>query len=103
MLLNENRWRAERYGLDEGFLDYDSGKILSLDAVLGSVIDELFQDAEELDCYAEIQRATEILRRGTSAHHQRRVRQAAIDDGATPEEAMQAVVDFLIEETRSGL
>jgi len=103
MLLSENRWRAERYGPDKGFLDYDGSEILEFDAVLGSVIDELLQDAEELRCLAEVQRAAEILCRGTSAHRQLLTHQAALDDGATSEEALRAVVDFLIEETYSGL
>jgi carboxylate-amine ligase len=103
MLLSENRWRAERYGLNEGFLDCDSGEILKFDALLGRVIDELLQDAEELGCLAEVQRAAEILQRGTSAHHQLQTHQAALNDGATSEEALRAVVDFLIEETYSDL
>lgn len=103
MLLIENRWRAERYGLDEGFLDFERGVLVDSATVLARTVDELRPDAEALASLAEVQRATEILRRGTSAHRQRRVRQAAMDDGATPEEAMQAVVDFLIEETCGGL
>jgi len=103
MLLIENRWRAERYGLDEGFLDCDRGAIVDSATVLARTMDELRPDAEALDCFDEIQRATKILRRGTSAHRQRRAHQAAINNGATPEEAMRAVVDFLIEETCSGL
>jgi carboxylate-amine ligase len=103
MLLTENRWRAERYGLNEGFLDYDSGAILKSDVVLGSVIDELRQDAEELGCLAEVERAAEVLQRGTSAHCQLQTHQAALNDGATSEDALRAVVDFLIDETCCGL
>lgn len=102
MLLTENRWRAERHGLDEGFLDYGRGAIVESDVVLGSVIDELRQDADELGCLAEVERVGEILRRGTSAHRQLQTHQAALNDGATSEDALRAVVDFLIEETCSG-
>jgi carboxylate-amine ligase len=103
MLLTENRWRAERYGPDEGFLDCDSGEILKFGAILGSVIDQLLQDAMELGSLAEVQRAAEILQRGTGADRQLQTYQAALIDGATSEEAPRAVVDFLIEETYSGL
>ena len=99
MLLTENRWRAERYGLDEGFLDCERGVLVDSATVLAHTIDELRPDAEALGSLAEVQRAGEILRRGTSTHRQRRVRQAAMDDGASPEDAMRAVVDFLIGET----
>jgi glutamate---cysteine ligase / carboxylate-amine ligase len=43
------------------------------------------------------------LIRGTSAHHQRRAHAEALAAGATPEDAMKAVVDMLIEESAAGL
>jgi glutamate---cysteine ligase / carboxylate-amine ligase len=46
---------------------------------------------------------TTALTRGTSAHAQRRVHEAAPADGASKREALDAVVDWLIEETRRGL
>ena len=71
--------------------------------VLAGLIHELRPDAEELVSLTEVQQATGILQRGTSAHRQRRVRQTATDNGASPEDAMRGVVDFLIEETCGGL
>jgi carboxylate-amine ligase len=103
MLIKENRWRAERYGFDEGFLDYDKGAVVAFADILDSLVSELRQDAETLQCLAEVEGAHEILQRGTSAHRQLQAYRAAIDGGATREEALWEVVDFLIEETCIGL
>ena len=46
-----------------------------------------------------MERARDILVRGTSAHRQLRVYEAALAEGASETEALQAVVDMLIEET----
>ncbi len=30
MLVNENRWRAQRYGIDEGLVDFGKGQIVPM-------------------------------------------------------------------------
>jgi len=57
------------------------------------------EDAAALGCSAEIARLPEIMARGTSAHRQVQVYERAIADGAAPEEALQAVVNWLVAET----
>ena len=52
---------------------------------------------------AEVEHAREIVRRGTSAHRQLAIYGDAMQQGATREEALKSVVDFLIEETVAGL
>ena len=60
-------------------------------------------EAEALGCEAEVQHAREILDRGTSAQSQVRVHDDAIAGGATKEEALRQVVDWLVAETVRGL
>jgi carboxylate-amine ligase len=57
------------------------------------------EDAEHFGCRAEIESARAILASGTSADRQRAVYGAACTAGATPEEALRAVVDSLIDAT----
>jgi carboxylate-amine ligase len=52
-----------------------------------------------LGCSAEIARLPEIMARGTSAHRQLQVYDQAVQQGATVEEALGAVVNWLITET----
>lgn len=99
MLVNENRWRAQRYGFDEGLVDFGLGKVVPYADLLDEVLDLLRPDAERLDCVSEIESARDILTRGTSAHRQITVYDEAVAAGASKEDALKAVVDWLIEET----
>ncbi len=97
MLLNENRWRAQRYGIDEGLIDFGRGEIVPYPELLDELIALVTPDAEALDCVGEINHARTIITRGTSAHGQRRAYRAARAGGADHHEALTAVVDWLIE------
>ena len=103
MLIQENRWRAQRYGLDEGLIDFGKGEVVPCADLVEELIALTREDAEALDCVAEIEHSREIVRQGTSAHRQIRVFEDAVAAGASREEALQAVVDMLIEETVAGL
>ena len=52
----------------------------------------LRDDAAELGCLAELERAREIVADGTSADRQLAVYRAALEQGAEPPEALRAVV-----------
>jgi carboxylate-amine ligase len=99
MLLMENRWRAMRYSFDEGLIDLAKGKVVPHADLVDELLDIIHKDAQDLGCLADVERARDILVRGTSAHRQIKVYESAIAAGATVSEALQAVVDMLIEET----
>jgi carboxylate-amine ligase len=103
MLVYENRWRAIRYGFDEGMLDLARGEIRPYAALLEEILDLVREDAEVMGCLAEVEHSREILRRGSSAHEQVRVYHAARDAGADREEALRSVVDWLIAATAEGV
>ena len=103
MLVQENRWRAQRYGFNKGMVDFGKGAIVEYSDLLEEVIELVREDAERLDCVAEIENARNILTRGTSAHRQVAVYDAAKAAGASDEEALHAVVDWLIDETLQGI
>lgn len=103
LLIEENRWRAQRYGLDSGLVDFGQGRIVPYADLLDEIIDLTREDAEHFGCTAEVGRARDILRRGTSAHRQIEIFQAALADGATEDEALRRVVDWLAEETMVGV
>ena len=103
LLVNENRWRAQRYGFDEGLVDFGKGRIVPYAELLEEIIDLVAEDAQALGCQAEVAASRDILKRGSSAHRQVAVYRTALAQGATPREALQVVVDMLIEETVKGL
>ncbi|MBE0531281.1 MAG: carboxylate-amine ligase [Rhodospirillales bacterium] len=103
ILINENRWRAQRYGIDEGLVDFGKGRIVPFPDLLEELLDLVAEDAEALGCRRQVERTRQIARQGTSAHRQIETYTRAIGTGATPKEALWATVDELIEETVAGL
>jgi len=103
LLVNENRWRAQRYGFDEGLVDFGKGRVVPYAELLDELIELVREDAQVFGCEAEVAASRDILKRGTSAHRQLAAHKAAIDQGASNHEALQVVVDMLIEDTVKGL
>jgi len=102
-LVSENRWRAQRYGIDEGLVDFGKGTIVPYADLLEEIFELVAEDAEMLGCTAEVHAARAILKRGTSAHRQVAAYREAIDKGKDEAAGLRAVVDLLIRETREGL
>ncbi len=103
MLLSENLWRAQRYGISGGLIDFGKGKIVPYADLWDELLDLVRTDAERLGCVDELEHGRTILERGTSADQQVAVYRRALDEGASELEALQQVVDFLVAETVSGL
>jgi carboxylate-amine ligase len=99
MLVQENRWRAQRYGFDEGLVDFGLGEVVPYADLFEEILTLTKEDAKKFDCVSEIRHGRKILKRGTSAHQQLAVYRKAIEAGAEPQEALKKVVDFLIKET----
>jgi carboxylate-amine ligase len=99
MLVDENRWRAQRYGIDDRLVDFGKRELVPYRDLLEEIIALVAEDAAHFGCEAEVAHARTICERGTSAHAQRRVYREARDAGATREDALRAVVDWLIAET----
>ena len=99
LLVGENRWRAMRYSFDAGLLDLGRQRIVPFAELLEEIIALVREDAGALGCEAEIEGLREILQRGTSAHRQLRVYEAALAQGADDAQALRRVVDWLVAET----
>ena len=103
MFVAENRWRAQRYGIDQGLVDFGRGAVVGYPDLLDEMIELCAEDAQALGCTSEVGHARRIVERGTSAHWQLRTYHDAIAGGADGHEALRAVVDMLVEETMYGI
>ena len=103
MLIEENRWRAKRYGIDEGLIDYGKGEMVPCKDLLEELIEMTRDDAQALGCIEEVEHCRRIVERGTSAHRQLATYGEVIAAGGSPREAVNTVVDTLIQETVAGL
>lgn len=99
-LLEENRWRAQRYGVTGSLFDFGKGMLVPFPELLDELLALIAEDAAALACEAEVQHARVILNGGTSADRQRSIYKAALGRGDAGT-ALRAVVDSLIAETRS--
>ena len=103
LLIAENNWRAQRYGVDEPLIDFGRGELVPMDQLVDELIELIDEHAARLGSLESVVRARDIVASGTSSDRQRAVFEAAVADGAEDEEALRAVVDHLIEETVEGL
>jgi carboxylate-amine ligase len=102
-LIRENKWRAVRYGVGGKLIDFGKQEEVPFPQLADELIELLDDVVDELDSREAVEYARVIARNGSSADRQLRVYDAALADGATTHEALVAVVDHLVEETRSGL
>lgn len=103
MLIAENNWRAQRYGVEESLIDFGRGELVPFTQLVEEMISHVSEVATSLGSLDDVLRIRDIAANGTSADRQRAVYQAALDGGAEAHEALRAVVDHLIVETVEGL
>jgi carboxylate-amine ligase len=98
-LVRENRWRAQRYGIEQGLVDFGKGVVVPFANLLEELFDLVAEDAAYFGCVAEMAHARTILTRGTSADRQLARYDAVKKLGGSEQAALVAVVDGIIEET----
>ena len=102
-LIAENRWHASRYGSLAFLGDFGAGGRTDIQELVAELVEDLAEDAAALDCEQELQRVTEIIRLGTGADRQIDLFRLRRLEGDTIPEALRAVVDMVIAETREGI
>ncbi len=90
-LIEENKWRAARYGLDGKLIDFGKREEVPLRSLIQELLEFVDDVVDELGCREEINYVHTILENGTSADRQLRVFQETGD--------LRAVVDMLMKET----
>jgi len=95
-LIDENRWRAARYGLDGKLIDFGRCCETNERDLLHEMIVFIETEVDELGLQREIAHVEEILRHGTGADRQLRAWEENSHD-------LKAVVDHIVTETHEGL
>jgi len=98
-LIDENRWRAKRFGLDADFLSLDGSPVVPCRDLVARLLEDVAEDAQALGCEAPIARIRTLLVEGTSAHAQLAIFRGRRAKGDTPLQALQFVVDWLVAAT----
>jgi carboxylate-amine ligase len=95
LLLNENKWRAARYGIQGKLIDFGKQTEVATTTLIGELLEFVDDVVDELGSRREIEYVQEILRMGTGADRQLEAWQQSND--------LKAVVDHVVEETHLGL
>ncbi len=94
-LIMENKWRAARYGISGKLIDFGKEKEMPVADLTEELLDFVDDVVDELGSRDEINYIRTIIRNGTGADRQL--------DVFRREKNLNAVVDYIIEETNSGL
>lgn len=97
-MIRENRWRAQRYGVEGRLVDHGASRLTPFAELVEELIELTAEDAESLGCRRELMGVRRIASEGTSATRQRQKYADALNRGEEADAALVAVVDQLIEE-----
>jgi len=95
-LINENKWRAARYGTEGKLIDFGKQEEVDFKILAMELISFISDVVDDLGSWEEVNYILQMLQNGTGAD-----RQLAVWDGT--QEGLKKVVDFIIEETHLGL
>ena len=94
-LLDENRWRASRYGIDGKLIDFGRETEVETRSLLNELLEFVSTEVNELGTQNEMAHVERIMREGTGADRQLAVWERTQD--------MKTVVDHIVAETYESL
>ncbi len=96
VLINENKWRAARYGIQGKLIDFGKQEEVPYRELCGELLDFVDDVLDELGSRHEVEYIKQILDHGTGADRQLAVFEQTGGD-------LKAVVDYIVEETKAGI
>jgi carboxylate-amine ligase len=94
-LINENKWRASRYGLEGKMIDFGKECEVETKVLMEELLDFIDDVVDELGSRKEIENVREMIKNGTGADRQLEVFHKTKD--------LTKVVDYIIEQTTFGI
>jgi carboxylate-amine ligase len=94
-LIDENKWRALRYGIDGKLIDFGKKQEVPFPQLVEEILVLVDDVVDDLGSRQEVEYADTILHEGTSADRQLAVYRQTGD--------LHAVVDHVVRETREGI
>jgi len=94
-LINENKWRASRYGLDGNLIDFGKQQQVDTRALIMELLDFIDDVVDELGSRQAINDVKKILTNGTGADRQLKVFEQTKN--------LNSVVDYITDQTLVGI
>jgi len=98
-VIEENRWRAQRFGVSGSLIEIDKARLLPISEGIDQLLELIRPDAVALNCLPEAEHARTILSRGTSADQQIALYERRRAQGRTRPQALRSVVKWLVKTT----
>ena len=95
-LINENKWRASRYGIEGKMIDFGKQEEVSTQSLIQELLEFVDDVVDELGSRKELAYIYKMMEQGTGADRQLEVYN---ETGGN----LKSVVDFIIAETHHGL
>src|SRR5256714_7947831 len=102
MLIQENKWRAVRYGLEGKMIDFGKQKEVPTRDLVRELLDFVDDVLDDLESRKDVEHIHTILERGTSADEQLRVFNETGDLRAVVDRLMELTIENVPEEWNKG-
>lgn len=94
-LINENKWRAARYGIENKLIDFGKEQEVETTQLIDELVEFVDDMVDELGSRKEVEHVFDMVKKGTGADRQLAVYNKTGD--------LKKVVDYIISETYIGI
>ena len=95
ILINENKWRAARYGMEAKLIDFGKEEEVPFTSLIQELLEFIDDVVDELGCRKEVSYVYQMLEQGSGADRQLKVYEETKD--------LKAVANYVVEQTKKGL
>lgn len=95
VLINENKWRAARWGIDAQLIDFGKEEEVPFNTLINELLEFIDDVVDDLGCRNEVNYVYQMLEQGSGADRQLKVYEDSKD--------LKQVVQYIVEETAKGL
>ena len=95
ILINENKWRAARWGVDAKLVDFGRQEEVAFPTLINELLEFIDDVVDELGCRTEVNYVYQMLEQGSGADRQLKVYEDTKD--------LKKVMEYVVSQTRKGL
>lgn len=95
ILINENKWRAARWGVDAKLIDFGRQEEVAFPVLINELLEFIDDVVDELGCRTEVNYVYQMLEQGSGADRQLKIYEDTND--------LKKVMDYVVAQTKKGL
>ncbi len=95
ILINENKWRAARWGVDAKLIDFGRQEEVAFPVLINELLEFIDDVVDELGCRTEVNYVYQMLEQGSGADRQLKIYEDTND--------LKKVMEYVVAQTKQGL